>query len=272
MSAASHEEIWRRYDAMEVRLTAPLSERMLDLAGVGPGKRVLDLATGRGEPAIRAAHRVGASGAVVGVDIDANMLKIARERADREGIGNLELQHGSASALVTSRDNARFDATLVRWGLMYMDAPVDALLAARRVMVPDGVLVAAVFCEPERVAYVSFPRRVLARFAAVPPIDCESPGTFRYARRERLHVDLEAAGYRVAHAEELDLPLMEGETPAEVVAWTRAFGMNRLLNGLPIDVQQQWESAMLAECESLREDGLLRLRGTTRIVVARAVH
>ena len=51
------EEIWRKYDQMEARRTAPLSERMLDLAGVAAGKRVLDLATGRGEPAIAAAHR-----------------------------------------------------------------------------------------------------------------------------------------------------------------------------------------------------------------------
>ena len=44
----SAEEDWRRYDRMEARLTAPLSERMLDLAGIETGMRVLDLATGRG--------------------------------------------------------------------------------------------------------------------------------------------------------------------------------------------------------------------------------
>jgi ubiquinone/menaquinone biosynthesis C-methylase UbiE len=53
------EEIWRKYDAVEQRLRAPLSERMLDLANHQPGMRVLDIATGRGEPAVRAAHRVG---------------------------------------------------------------------------------------------------------------------------------------------------------------------------------------------------------------------
>lgn len=41
----SVEEVWPAYDRMEVRLTAPLSERMLDLARVGPGVRVLDLAS-----------------------------------------------------------------------------------------------------------------------------------------------------------------------------------------------------------------------------------
>src|SRR4029079_17450051 len=43
----SADEVWRTYDAMESRLTAPLSERMLDLARVGQGMRVLDLATGQ---------------------------------------------------------------------------------------------------------------------------------------------------------------------------------------------------------------------------------
>ena len=66
------EEIWRRYDAVESRLTAPLSERMLDLAGIRPGMRVLDLATGRGEPALRAARRVAPDGFVVGVVVAAS--------------------------------------------------------------------------------------------------------------------------------------------------------------------------------------------------------
>lgn len=42
---------------------------MLDLAGVGKGMRVLDIGTGRGEPALRAARRVGAEGYLLGVDI-----------------------------------------------------------------------------------------------------------------------------------------------------------------------------------------------------------
>src|SRR6185295_19946206 len=80
----THEEIWRRYDAVESRLTAQLSERMLDLAGLEPGMHVLDLATGRGEPALRAARRVGPRGLVVGVDLSDALLQMAKEKADRE--------------------------------------------------------------------------------------------------------------------------------------------------------------------------------------------
>ncbi len=42
-SVLSVEEVWRKYDRIEARLTAPVSERMVDLAGLQPGMRVLDL-------------------------------------------------------------------------------------------------------------------------------------------------------------------------------------------------------------------------------------
>ena len=80
------EEVWRTYDDAEQRLTAPVSERMLDLAELRPGMRVLDLATGRGEPAVRAAHRVGPTGAVLGVDLCKELLRMARERAARRSL------------------------------------------------------------------------------------------------------------------------------------------------------------------------------------------
>ena len=83
---ATHEQIWRTYADTEQRLSAALSERMLDLTGLRSGMRVLDLATGRGEPAIRAAHRVGPTGTVLGVDISEGVLQMAHERAAREGL------------------------------------------------------------------------------------------------------------------------------------------------------------------------------------------
>src|SRR5277367_4782332 len=92
-------EFWRQYDAVESRLTAPVSERMLELAGLQPGMRVLDLATGRGEPALRAAQRVGKQGFVLGVDVSDALLQMAREKAARAGLSNLELRAGTAESL-----------------------------------------------------------------------------------------------------------------------------------------------------------------------------
>lgn len=261
------EEVWREYDETELRLTAPLSERMMDLARLGPGMRVLDLATGRGEPAVRVARRVAPGGMVVGVDVSKAMLRMARERADREGIANLELIGTDAETLL-GVEATRFDATVVRWGLMYLDSPVAALKSARRAMVSAGILVAAVWAEPERVPYYTLPRFVLERYRALPPADPEAPGTFRYADLGRLQRDFAAAGFTIEHIEEIDVEVMEAATDAELVAWTRAFGLTQLLNNLPAETQQAWEADLVRIAEPLRVDGYVRLGGVTRIVVA----
>lgn len=263
------EEVWRMYDDAEQRLTAPVSERMLDLAHLRPGMRVLDLATGRGEPAVRAALRVGPSGAVLGVDLSEALLGMARERAAREGVSNLELRALNVESL-EGVPSAHFHVTLARWGLMYLDSPVTALSAARRAMVPGGVLVAAVWAEPDRVPYFTLPRRVLAKYTSLPPIDLKAPGTFRYADVASLHKDFASAGWTLTHVEEMEIPVMEAATGADLVAWTRAFGLTRLLNDLPEEIQRAWEADLLREAEPLRRDGFVRLGGVTRIVVATA--
>ncbi|MGW5417920.1 methyltransferase domain-containing protein, partial [Actinomadura geliboluensis] len=67
-------------DAMGVfeRGAAAVTGRLLELAGVGPGHRVLDVATGLGEPALSAARAAGPTGRVVGADISPRMLAAGR--------------------------------------------------------------------------------------------------------------------------------------------------------------------------------------------------
>lgn len=269
LEPTAEERIWRVYDAMEVRCTASVSEAMLELADLRPGQRVLDLAAGRGEPAIRAADRVKPGGSVLGIDVSAPMLKMARERSRLAGVTNLELHVGNAESLDGIADRS-IDVVLARWSLMYFGAPARALAEARRVSRQGGRFVAAVWAEPERVSYLEFPRRILARHAAVPGFDFDRPGTFRYATPGTLERDLVAAGFSIAAVTELEVDVMEVESAPELVAWCRAFGMGRLLDSLPIAVQAAWERDVSLESEGLRRDGKIRLGGTTRIVVARA--
>jgi ubiquinone/menaquinone biosynthesis C-methylase UbiE len=266
------EEVWRRYDAIESRLTAPLSERMLDLAGLQPGMHVLDLATGRGEPALRAASRVGPQGSVLGVDLSGAMLRMAREAADREGLTNLELREGNAESLDDIPRN-HFHAATVRWGLMYMAAPGAALATARRALLSEGVLVAALWVEPERASFFTMPRRLLERYRSLPALDPEAPGMFRYADLERLVRDFNRAGFKLDHVEDIEVPVFEADTGREVIAWVRALGsgMGQLLNDLPENQQRAWEQDLTAEVEQTRTGGLLRLSGVTRLVRARPI-
>jgi ubiquinone/menaquinone biosynthesis C-methylase UbiE len=264
------EEVWRRYDAVESRLTAPVSERMLDLAGLQPGMRVLDLATGRGEPSLRAARRVGPQGLVLGVELSDALLRMAKEKADREGLSNLDLRSANAE-LLEDIPRGHFHAATVRWGLMYMAAPIAALANARRALLPTGVLVAALWAEPNRVPYFTLPRRLLERYRRLPALDPEAPGTFRYADLERVVRDFNRAGFTLEHVEEMEIPVFEAETGAELVAWVRALGLTQLLNDLPEDDQRAWEKDLTSEMERSRAGGLIRLGGVTRIVCARSM-
>ncbi len=90
-----------------------VSQRMIELAEVKPGQRVLDIATGIGEPALLAASRVGTAGRVVATDLSPQMLDIARERANALGLTNVGFMESDVEAL--NFPDGSFDAILCRW-------------------------------------------------------------------------------------------------------------------------------------------------------------
>lgn len=262
----SIEEIWRRYDAMERRLAAPLTERMLSLADLRPGMHVLDLATGRGEPAVPAARAVGPSGRVVGVEIDPATAAMAAAAAREEAVVNLEVRIGDAAAF-RPKDGEIFDRVLARWALMYFADPVLALRCAHDAQRPGGRIILAVMAEPASDSYYTWPRRHLDP-ALIPPIVPDRPGPFRYADPAALERDLSAAGFRQTAAEEMNVPVFESPDAAELIAWMRAFGIDRLLLNAPAGARERWEESVLSSAHELRRDGMYRLRTLTRIVSA----
>jgi len=263
-------EAWRRYDDDEQRLSAHVSERMLDLAGLRPGSRVLDIATGRGEPAVRAAARVAPDGYVLGTDVSEDMLEFARARAAAESVRNLTLCVTDGETLAGVRERA-FDAALCRWGLMFFGRPRRALQSARRCLRAGSTLVAALWAAPELVSWWSMPRGVLARHVRLPEIDGAAPGPFRYAVSETFRDDLSGAGFTFEHEEDIATPVMEAPTPDGLVDWCLAFGLARMLADQPESVRTAWRRDMLSEAGRYRDaDGMYRLGGVTRLVVASA--
>src|SRR5262245_31588407 len=83
-------EAWRRSGASRASLLGPITERMLDLAGIELGHRVLDIAAGTGEQTLLAACRVGPGGSALAVDMAARMLAIAAEAAQQAGLRNVQ--------------------------------------------------------------------------------------------------------------------------------------------------------------------------------------
>ncbi|MBF5042148.1 methyltransferase domain-containing protein [Aggregicoccus sp. 17bor-14] len=264
-------DAWRQYDELEARLTRPVSERMLELARLTEGMHVLDVACGRGEPALPAAHRVGPQGRVLGVDLIEGMLPMARERAAREGLTNVEFRAADAESLQLPE---RFDVATVRWGLMYMAAPERALQSIHRALKPGGALVIASWAEPERVPYAVLPRQVLARFRDVPPLPSEdAPGAFRYADPARLTAALERTGFHVEASEELEVPVVEAPDAAGILTWLRTLNgpVVKLAAELPEPQRRAWEDALCAELEKSRRGDRVTLGGVTRLTLARSL-
>ena len=92
-------ERWRKWWETIERGAQHVSDRLIELAEIQPGQRVLDVATGIGEPSLTAARRVGPTGSVVATDQAPQMLKIARERSDDLGLRNVEFHEMDAEAL-----------------------------------------------------------------------------------------------------------------------------------------------------------------------------
>jgi demethylmenaquinone methyltransferase/2-methoxy-6-polyprenyl-1,4-benzoquinol methylase len=155
------------YDALNSAMTAGLHhrwrERAVDLAHVGPGDRVLDVATGTGDLALELARRLGPAGEVVGSDFSEGMLARARVKAGRVGgakdslgAAAMRFEWGDALALTYADDS--FDAATVGFGARNFSDLGRGLEEMARVVRPGGRVVVLEFTTPTRLPLSLFYR------------------------------------------------------------------------------------------------------------------
>lgn len=113
----------------------PLANDLIAEAGLRAGERVLDVACGTGIVARLAAERVGRSGMVGGVDINAGMLGVARSVSAPAGAA-IKWYESSAESIPLPKES--FDVVLCQLGLMFMLDKGAAVSEMHRVLVPDG--------------------------------------------------------------------------------------------------------------------------------------
>jgi SAM-dependent methyltransferase len=135
------EETAAEYDKHLSLVTAQSLEALLDDAGVKPGHKVLDVATGAGYVAAAAASR-GAD--PFGVDFSTTQVRMARARYP-----NIHFEHANAEALPFDAES--FDAIVNAFGLYHLPNPDLALREAFRVLKPGGRVAFSVWDQPERV-------------------------------------------------------------------------------------------------------------------------
>ncbi|HEX5309485.1 MAG TPA: ubiquinone/menaquinone biosynthesis methyltransferase [Solirubrobacteraceae bacterium] len=140
------------YDLLNTVMTAGLHhrwrERAVDCALVGPGGRVLDVATGTGDLALALARRVGPDGSVVGSDFSEGML--ARARAKAQGCSGAKLTFESGDALDLPYPDGRFDAATVGFGARNFSDLSRGLREMARVVRPGGRVVVLEMTTPTK--------------------------------------------------------------------------------------------------------------------------
>ena len=128
-------EMYERY--LVPALFRPWAPALIAAGALQPGDRVLDVACGTGIVARLVAEQVEAEGSVVGLDLNAGMLAVARSLSQAAGLA-VEWQEGNATSLPFS--DATFDVVLCQQGVQFFPDRPLALKEMHRVLVPGGRL------------------------------------------------------------------------------------------------------------------------------------
>jgi len=200
-NASNYEE---RAGRMTVKAIGPMLERLQGR----PGERVLDVCCGPGYRAGTAAARGAVS---VGIDIAPGMVDEARRR-----FPDAEFRVGDAEEL--NFPDAVFDAVICAFGLLHLPDPDKAIGEAFRVLIPGGLYVFSVWCEPGQALLLGLALKALTAHADMTVPLPPAPPMFRFSDRASAEAAIRAAGFRDAAAEEVPIEF-RGNSPKEVFDW-----------------------------------------------------
>ena len=232
---------WNDWTPLLRAWLGPCTEVMLDMAQIGPGARVLDVAAGAGDQTMQVARRIGPSGHVLATDISANILAFAAENARRAGYATVATAVMDGESLDVPAGT--FDAVISRVGLIYFPDQQKALAGMKRALKPGGRIAAIVYSTPENNQFFSIPVSIIRRRANLPPPLAGQPGPFSLGAPGVLEAEFRKAGLRDVRSCSVAAPV-ELISAAECVRFEReSFGaLHQMLSGLDAAGQSAaWE-------------------------------
>lgn len=175
------------------RQIRPLGLAAMERLAPASGEQVLDVGCGCGDTSLELARRVGPDGGVLGLDISAPMLEVARGRAEAAGARNLAFHEADAqtAALPASRD-----AVFSRFGVMFFADPTAAFANLRSALRPGGRLGFVCWRPLAENLWMRLPAETAAGLVPpAPPPEPGAPGPFAFADPDRVRRILAEAGF-----------------------------------------------------------------------------
>jgi SAM-dependent methyltransferase len=259
---------WEKWWPLFERAAQGVSNRLVELAKIKPGDRVLDIATGTGEPAISAARAVGPNGRVIGVDHSPGMLEVARRRAAGLGLTNVEYREGDAASL--KEPPASFDAVVCRWGLMFVPDLAAAARGIHAMLKPGASLATAVWDTGDKVPMITLAGPQVRAILGVPPPPPGTPNPMSLADTSILERALASAGFRDFKVEPMNVTF-EFDSPEKFLESRRdiSYDFRSAMASQPPEVQRKLEEVVIREAQAyVRADGKMRCDNQTLLISA----
>jgi SAM-dependent methyltransferase len=250
---------WQKHSELIDSSAGHISMRLVELAGVEPGSRVLDVAAGYGEPSLTAAKAAAPGGSVIATDISAGMLAFGRERAEAASIENIEF----VEAAMTDLDfpAGSFDAALSRWGVIFDPDGEGAAGIVRGFLKPGARFAISSWGPPEKVPFLAIPMGTAMKALDVPPPPPETPGPLSRPTPEALGGLLEGGGFSGVQVEEAEVTF-QLDSPEQFSTFTRemAAPIRKMIEENSSDPEETWGQITEAVRGVANDDGTVTFK------------
>lgn len=261
---------WKKHSDFIDSTVSHISDRMVELAGISAGSRVLDIAAGYGEPSLTAARAVGPNGKVVATDISAEMLAYGRERAEAAGLENIEFVQSDAISLDFPAGS--FDAALSRFGIIFDPDGEGAAARARSFLNPGSRMVIASWGPPDQVPMLSIAMGTVIQRLGLTPPPPGTPGPLSRPTPEAIGGLLEGGGFSDVEVEQADAT-MTYESGEHYTTFVREIAppVTALMADQPQEVQDEtWAAITAAADERAGSDGSIELKNLVLLATGTA--
>lgn len=254
---------WGKWADQIAEQQVKVNQGVLMAAGVKPGAKLLDLASGAGEPAITAAAMVGPEGQVTATDISAPMVAAMNARFARHGLVNVICQQADMEALPFA--DGSFDAVTCRYGLMYARDPARAVAEAARVVRPGGRVAFMVWGPEENNNLLFHGLRAANEFLGKPIAEDDFQVPTRYAAPGFLAGLMSKAGFQEAREQEI---VVNPKIKVGVPFWAPLLEMNaaHIWSGLTPEEQKKVHQAVARAYEPFRDGEHYLLKTHIRLI------
>ena len=258
-------EAWYRWSPTLNHWLGNATDKMLEMADISNGNRVLDIAAGAGEQSITTAKKVGPSGYVLATDISSNILDYAKQMAQQAGLNNIQTKVMDGENLTL--EDETFDAVISRVGLIYFPDQQKALKEMLRILKSGGKVAAIVYSTAEENKFFSVPVSIIRNRAKLPPPLPGQPGPFSLGTEGIIDKVFSQAGFKNVRSELVDSPLQLSSAKECVRFEKESFGaLHQMMSSLSdLEKETVWDEIESELKKFETENGFI---GPCKMVVA----